>query len=861
AWEGGPYLYTRLANALIQKAQYAEARDVLKEVGEKFAETLRWRQLKGSALARFGLTEEARQVFEALEAEGHRDPETLGIHARTWMDSYDKSGDVEELRHSRQLYAEAFEIMPADYYPGINAAAKSAFLREFDTAHAYNRQVRKILAVALRKALDDYWLLATVGETKLIKKNYIGAAKSYRRAVIKSPKELGDHFSTWLQAKRLMHILETPDADRDKIWRQFQHLVDMTPAASVTAPACRRLRVFAFDPSMARHLATAPINEVTLQIPWESKKEDGSSILEKGPVGEYLEVVDYDPASECFYEPVDLNDPRLLAMDGLAPSEGEPRFHQQMVYAVAMNLIDHFERALGRKVLWSSRSVGNGDKKEFLQRLRIYPHAFRGANAYYSPQKKAVLFGYFKSEVDDPYLQGTVFTCLSHDVVAHEMTHALVDGLHPRFTEASNPDVFALHEAVADLIALFQHFSHSEILRHEIARTRSDLGTENLLGQLAQQFGQATGNRGALRDALGKTDKKTGEWQPEKPTPGELDKLTEPHARGAILVGAVFDAFLAIYRSRTADLLRIATQGSGVLPLGALHPDLVNRLAHEAAKTAGQFLRICIRALDYCPPVDITFGDYLRAMITADVDYVRDDKLNYRLAILEGFQRRGIQPSDVRNFSVESVVWRPPRRHDFDLRPLFEAESEENRLTPEWRSAIARQQVWKAMQENKEKVKNWLEEYCSPPVGDELGLSLGVDSPAGLYRHNGRPKVEVHSMRLARRNTVSGTTVTDMVVEILQQRRGYFDEAKQAEIDKSAGELPESETGDFTFYGGCTLMIDPSDCRIRYSITKHILSKSRLERERRFRSGQPSLAATYFGDPQREPFAFVHSDI
>jgi len=363
-----------------------------------------------------------------------------------------------------------------------------------------------------------------------------------------------------------------------------------------------------------------------------------------------------------------------------------------------------------------------------------------------------------------------------------------------------------------------------------------------------------------LRDALGTKDEK-GEWHRKQPIPVDLDKVTEPHARGAILVGAVFDAFLAIYQARTADLLRIATQGSGVLPLGALHPDLVHRLAAEAAKTAGQFLRICIRALDYCPPVDITFGDYLRAMITADVDYVRDDKLNYRLAILEGFQRRGIQPSDVRNFSVESVVWRPPRRHDFDLRPLFEAEKEEDRLTPEWRSAIARQQVWKAMQENKEKVKNWLEEYCSPPVGDELGLSLGVDSPAGLYRHKGRPKVEVHSMRLARRNTVSGTTVTDIVVEILQQRRGYFDEAKQAEIDKSAGEVPESETGDFTFYGGCTLMIDPSDCRIRYSITKHILSKSRLERERRFRSGQSSLAATYFGDPQREPFAFVHSDI
>ena len=53
--------------------------------------------------------------------------------------------------------------------------------------------------------------------------------------------------------------------------------------------------------------------------------------------------------------PVDLDDPRLLAQDGWAPSEGNPQFHQQMVYAVAMKTIEHFERALGRPVLWRPR--------------------------------------------------------------------------------------------------------------------------------------------------------------------------------------------------------------------------------------------------------------------------------------------------------------------------------------------------------------------------------------------------------------------------------------------------------------------------------------------------------------------------
>ena len=75
--------------------------------------------------------------------------------------------------------------------------------------------------------------------------------------------------------------------------------------------------------------------------------------------------------------------------------------------------------------------------------------------------------------------------------------------------------------------------------------------------------------------------------------------------------------------------MRIATNGTGVLQPGAIHPDLVNRLATEATKTAGHVVHICIRALDYCPPVDITFADYLRALITADSDLVGNDRYGY----------------------------------------------------------------------------------------------------------------------------------------------------------------------------------------------------------------------------------------
>src|SRR5262249_10910211 len=111
-----------------------------------------------------------------------------------------------------------------------------------------------------------------------------------------------------------------------------------------TNPPFRRLRGFALDPSLSTELDTAPNSQVTFCVPWEK--------LRAGPVGGYLEVIDVDPGSGCFYEPVHLDDPVLLAQDGLAPSEGTPQFHQQMVYAVASLTIRNFEKALGRRILW-----------------------------------------------------------------------------------------------------------------------------------------------------------------------------------------------------------------------------------------------------------------------------------------------------------------------------------------------------------------------------------------------------------------------------------------------------------------------------------------------------------------------------
>jgi len=604
-------------------------------------------------------------------------------------------------------------------------------------------------------------------------------------------------------------------------------------------PPFRSLRAFSIDPSLASELDTAAISRTTLNVPWEE--------LAPGPVGEYLEVIDVDPASGCCYEPVDLDHPRLLAQDGLAPSEGTPQFHQQMVYAVCSRTIENFERALGRRALWrpgpSPDARNDHDDSRYVARLRVYPHALREANAYYSPEKVGLLFGYFDPGADGSGGSGgMVFTCLSHDIVAHETTHALLDGMHRRFLVGSNPDTLAFHEAFADIVALFQHFTLPEVLAHQIARTRGGLREhQSLLGALAGQFGRATGLRGALRHGIGRME--SGRWVSHEPDPGELAIVIEPHERGAILVGAVFDAFLAIYERRSADLLRLATGGSGVLREGAIHPDLVNRLSSEAARSAQHVLTMCIRALDYCPPTDITFGEYLRAIISADCDMVADDDLNYRVAFIEAFRRRGICPGGVRTLSVESLVWRGPQDEERPPSPALSDILERLRSHAAAHSyATTRAEVFQLQRAMRRQIHEWLvEHFARGRAGKADAAFLGLDPERGF---------EVHTARFAQRTSPDGASVPQLVVGILQRRFVRVDP-----FDAREGSMP--------FEGGCTLVANLNRKETRYCVRKSLSSEGRLRGQRELVSRSRGTSRGVYHGPgegvgDNEPFAALH---
>ncbi|HXO89483.1 MAG TPA: S8 family serine peptidase [Stellaceae bacterium] len=659
----------------------------------------------------------------------------------------------------------------------------------------------------------------------------------------RSSRALRGYLSRTLGASSVASTVPPPQPEpagdavqRAAAWRQ------VLPAP----PTSRRLRIFATDPGGSATLETAFINVATVEVPWEAKK-GSENLLAPGPVGEYLEVVDVDPPSGRVYDPVDLNYPYLLAQDGLAPSEGNPQFHQQMVYAVAMRTIRNFEIALGRRALWAEREVEvaahDGKDAEqratrtFVRRLRIYPHALREANAYYSPDKRALLFGYFpaSSSLGSGQL---VFTCLSHDVIAHECTHALLDGIHPYYQEQTNIDVPAFHEAFADIVAIFQHFTFPELLRFELDRSHGELSHGELMANLAKQFGQAIGQRGALRSAIG-----------TPPSRDEYAEAQEPHARGSVLVAAVFDAFLAIYKRRTQDLMRLASGGSGILGPGALHPDLVGRLAEAATKSAQHVLKLSIRALDYMPPVDPTFGDFLRALITADSDLVPDDRLGYRIAFIEAFGGRGIPADSVRTLSPETLRWQTLQP---EAQPPSLGKFIRENIDLGWDVRGDRQTAWAGARTNAWRLHEWLSDPAnfSDQHATALGLDRrlppekGADDYSGRRDAHNRPRFQVHSVRPARRTTLEGEMRTDIIAVITQRR-------------------PLAINGGDPVYlrGGCTLVLDRREDvpPIRYSITVPVSSNSRAEKV--LNNGMAAMAAErtpYGSHGLNEPFAMLH---
>jgi hypothetical protein len=252
-----------------------------------------------------------------------------------------------------------------------------------------------------------------------------------------------------------------------------------------------------------------------------------------------------------------------------------------------------------------------------------------------------------------------IYSCLSHDIVAHETTHALLDGLRERYTDPSSPEQAGFHEGFADIVALLSIFSLTGIVEKIIdlnARGRKrrqiakDLLTTNalrksLLMGLAKEMGQE------LTKVRGNVLRRSVELKPSREYI-KAQEFEEPHRRGELLVAAVMNAFLSVWVKR-------------LKALGQVAPGLLDRerVVEEGASVADYLLTMVIRALDYAPPVNLEFCDFLSAILTSDREInPNDSKYKFRETLRKSFVSYGIDPRSSGTETDPGVWLRPAGR-------------------------------------------------------------------------------------------------------------------------------------------------------------------------------------------------------
>ena len=360
--------------------------------------------------------------------------------------------------------------------------------------------------------------------------------------------------------------------------------------------------IYVQDP-MIRKSSGEPWTE-SVDLAWELGLADG-------PTSARVAVVDYDADSGRVQEPARLHwdeEQGWRFLDTHARPVDEKRdtwqFRQVNAWAVVQRVLQFFEnsRVMGRAIPWGFE--GN--------RLIVVPHAGYCQNAFYDRNSKALQF-YHCGTADDP-----VYTCLSHDIVAHETGHAILDGIRPYCNDISSIQTSAFHEFVADLTAILTALRNTPV-RHAVAEQAEQAGgkldASTVINYLAEQFGSkvaaahGAADRYYLRNAANnrKIADMKGNWS--------------AHDWSEVLTGALFEILKKMTLTHYRD------------------GDSMKSSLNDASR---RLVRLALRALDFCPPVDVQFADYARAFLHADELAYPEDHFKYREIARKVFERRGI---------------------------------------------------------------------------------------------------------------------------------------------------------------------------------------------------------------------------
>ncbi len=365
---------------------------------------------------------------------------------------------------------------------------------------------------------------------------------------------------------------------------------------------------------------------------------DAERFFLDGPVTERLAVLDFDPKTGALAQGT-----RFKQADGAYDVDEEavesPDFLRTNAFATVLKTMYMFEEddTLGRPLRWGFDGP----------QLLIVPVAGEWANAFYEREARCLQFFYFQSK------EGRrIYTSLSHDIVSHETGHAILDGIAPDLYHSITPQSLALHEGIADLVALVMAFRNDTLRKTVLDQTQGSIANITAFSSVAEEFGQAQGKPGALRQFV---NEKTLD---PKDTENLVD-ASEPHELCQVLTGGLYSVMVKI------------------------HDTLKRRFADEDKTTefsasgkalfvgAERFKRMIFRALDYLPPGEISFADYGRAIIASD-QASHPDATQARDWLRREFVRRKMAPT-LKSLDVEKPFDHPALK-DLDLETFVDSD-------------------------------------------------------------------------------------------------------------------------------------------------------------------------------------------
>ena len=309
-----------------------------------------------------------------------------------------------------------------------------------------------------------------------------------------------------------------------------------------------------------------------------------------GPVTERLAVLDFDPATGVLlpgtaFRPGDGDEGSYDVSPGSVES---PDFLRCNAFATVLKTMEMFEEddTLGRRLHWGFDGP----------QLLVVPVAGEWANAFYERESRSLQFFFFRSPSEP---DRRIYTSLSHDIVSHETGHAILDGIAPDLYHAYTPQALALHEGVADLVALLMAFRNDTLRKTVLDQTGGSIAKITAFSSVAEEFGLCTGKPGGLRQFVNEKTLDPNDTE-------NLVDVSEPHELCQVLTGALYTVMVKIHES----LKKRFAKEDGTSDFSASGKALF--------VGAERFKRMIFRALDYLPPGEISFADYGRAIIASD---------------------------------------------------------------------------------------------------------------------------------------------------------------------------------------------------------------------------------------------------